>query len=371
MEVYQLHGPRRLYWLLPNWPIKFSDIMSRHRFESILQYLQFSFDEDPDTQVLVFLDAVNSNFKKALTAGTYITPDESMVKSFHRSLKGKIKIIRKPRPIGNELKTLSDGASNICIHAELYEGKDFMKDKPYVKEFGATTATTLRITEHYHGTGRIVIADSWFGSVKCAVQLYNRGLYSIMLVKNNSVDFPKERLAGIDLERGEHYAFNATKDGVQLQACRFVDLQIKDFISTCSTVLPGNPRKTRHHGDIPRPKVAETYLKYSASIDIHNHVRTGSQALEDAWKTHNPRHRQIGGILGFCFTNAYQAYNYFKEKVDHYEFKIAAVQQMITFSTQGAAEERQQQRVERQVGQNLADMSTLHQIEMLPYSVIC
>ena len=35
---------------------------------------------------------------------------------------------------------------------------------------------------------------------------------------------------------------------VKLQAYRFRDLKIKDFISTYSTVLPGEPRKTKHHG---------------------------------------------------------------------------------------------------------------------------
>ena len=38
-----------------------------------------------------------------------------------------------------------------------------MKDK-----FGATVATTIRLTEPYHGTSNQVIADSWFGSLKTA-----------------------------------------------------------------------------------------------------------------------------------------------------------------------------------------------------------
>ena len=41
-----------------------------------------------------------------------------------------------------------------------------MCDRKYVKEFGATSATTTWLTEAYHGSGRRVIADSWFGSVR-------------------------------------------------------------------------------------------------------------------------------------------------------------------------------------------------------------
>ena len=80
------------------------------------------------------------------------------------------------------MNNMSDGISKIALHLELYEGRD-MCDKGYVKEFGATTAITLWLTEANHGSGRRVIADSCFGSVKCAKALMKRGLYSIMLVK--------------------------------------------------------------------------------------------------------------------------------------------------------------------------------------------
>ena len=65
-----------------------------------------------------------------------------------------------------------------------------MCDKKYVKGFGATTATTLQFTEAHHGSGRRVIVDSWFGSVKCAKTLMERQLYLIMLVKTAHKDFP-------------------------------------------------------------------------------------------------------------------------------------------------------------------------------------
>ena len=59
------------------------------------------------------------------------------------------------------------------------------------------------------------------------------------------------------------------------------DLETKDIILACSSIVPGNPRQTKHAGTIPYPKVAEEYLKSPASLDIHNHYRCGSTALED------------------------------------------------------------------------------------------
>ena len=44
----------------------------------------------------------------------------------------------------NEFKTLCDGSSKVVLHIE---GKDIMRQKKYVKEFGPTTAYTLRLTE--------------------------------------------------------------------------------------------------------------------------------------------------------------------------------------------------------------------------------
>ena len=45
--------------------------------------------------------------------------------------------------------------------------------KKDVNELGATTSTCLRVTDSFKGSGHIVNADSWFGSVKSAVQLMN------------------------------------------------------------------------------------------------------------------------------------------------------------------------------------------------------
>ena len=63
-----------------------------------------------------------------------------------------------------------------------------------------------------------------------------------MLVKTAHKDFPSELLGETPLELGEWVTFSTTKDDVKLQACRFKDLKTKDFISTCSSIVPGNPR---------------------------------------------------------------------------------------------------------------------------------
>ena len=336
MEVVRL-PERRMYWntqptgLFPG--LNFGRIMSLHRFELFLNVWQLSEDEDMDQQVLNFIFAVNSHLKETMRAGEVLCIDESMIKAFHRGLNGKMKIIRKSRPIGNELKTVSDAKTHIVLHMELHESKEDMADKQYVKEYGATTACCLRITEHWKSSGRIVVGDSWFGSVKTCVKLMNiNGLYSNMLVKTAHKQYPRVLLRESKVERGEWVSATAEIENVKLMATRFLDLQEKLFVSSCSSDLSGPPRITKHHGDVSRPQVAFDYLSSSASIDIHNHFRTGSTGLEDAWQTKNSNMRQVAGVLGFLLTNAYLAYRYFqKSPMKHCDFKIALANALTTF----------------------------------------
>ena len=73
----------------------------------------------------------------------------------------------------------------------------------------------------------------------------------------------------------------------------------------------------------------EEYLKYAAATDIHNQYCNESAGLEDTWLRKNPHKRQLGGILGSCFTDAYLAMKYFGKKqaatlpVQHNSFNSA------------------------------------------------
>ena len=127
MEVFEIHGPRRLYWssnineLFPR--MNFEKVTTCKRFKRIIAFLQLSGAIDADQQVQDFVAAVNDNFQKSVSPGSFFTLDKSMVKSFHHNLKGKIKIIHKPRPIDSEIKNMADGLSNIVLKMELYEAK--------------------------------------------------------------------------------------------------------------------------------------------------------------------------------------------------------------------------------------------------------
>ena len=55
-------------------------------------------------------------------------------------------------------------------------------------------ALTLRMVKPWIGTGRVLIADSWFGSVPCILALFAVGLFAVMMVKTAHKGYPKTEL---------------------------------------------------------------------------------------------------------------------------------------------------------------------------------
>ena len=119
------------------------------------------------------------------------------------------KIIRKPKGVGTEVKCLADGVVGIMLQLEICEGKEAEAQKKW-SHLPAGTAQTLRLSDPWHGSGRIVVADSAFSSVTTAIECRKKGLFYSGIVKTASCEFPKDYLddpskyAG----RGNHMTLN-------------------------------------------------------------------------------------------------------------------------------------------------------------------
>ena len=74
----------------------------------------------------------------------------------------KTKIVHKPEGVGAEMKSLCCGVTGILLKLDIMEGKDHQATKPYHSEYGEGTVVTLRLTEEYFGSARVVHADSAF-----------------------------------------------------------------------------------------------------------------------------------------------------------------------------------------------------------------
>ena len=134
-------------------------------------------------------------WQAAWTPCNIIVPDESMI--FWTGT-GEVHINyipRKPTPYGIEMKTLACASARIVLQMEMVEGRELDATKKYRDQVGASTATTLRLCEPWAGSGRIVVADAWFGSCNTAEWLMDvLGLYCILAVKTGHRGFPKQEL---------------------------------------------------------------------------------------------------------------------------------------------------------------------------------
>ena len=238
---------------------------------------------------------------------------------------------RKPHPFGQEAKNGCCGETGIMICFEIYEGKDRMKLKKFVAEYGATCAQTLRLVEPWAATGRCVVADSWFGSVNSAIALLTMFcLFSILCVKTAHKYFPKDKLLGKMKNRGNTFVINGKVnfqgEALQVNAVAHMDKQPLLLVATCGTTLPGNPalRRRAHLGvdgtyqvveyKLEQPEISGIYRKYFNKIDVHNHIRHTTPSFSDVWGTRQWWVRDFAEMLGFIQTNALLAWNYFSKE---------------------------------------------------------
>ena len=311
-----------------------------------LSFAEQGHDDDRWYPARVLAEMCASKWVDVLTPGYKMTVDESMFAWDGRggTLGGMptvMKIKRKPKGVGCEVKTLADVASGIMVNLEINEGKEAMKEKRWQRELGAGTATTLRLSEPWHGSGRIVCGDSWFASVKTAIELRRKGLFFTGIVKTAHRMFPLKALGvHCPLERGSTVTATAVEDGIDIIAHGWRDRKVHRFVSTCGTTLQGTPAKKRRYDDdgkvffkeVQRTKLAEEYYDGAPALDIHNHIRQDGLSLETIWRTERWHHRFFAAMFGIIETNAFLAFNYFRtsgQKAEHSAFTHNIALQLI------------------------------------------
>ena len=202
----------------------FGKFMALNRFDAILRCLTLgppSSDTDPFLPVRAFAEAVGKRAELSIVPGGIITIDESMGQYTGDKMPGKMVVPRKPIPVGREYHTACDVESGICIAMEMVEGQVRDRQKEFAGELGVTTATTLRMSKPWWGTGRIFVGDSWFASVKTAIEMKKRGCDFVGMVKTAHAGFPVRLLhSSRGGNKGDLASATCKKDGIKLLAIR-------------------------------------------------------------------------------------------------------------------------------------------------------
>jgi hypothetical protein len=107
---------------------------------------------------------------------------------------------------------------------------------------------------------------------------------------------------------------------------RWQDTQLKALIANVGTTDESDVphKRTRHrvvedHGvlvtetnvlEVKRPCMIELFFRHFGAVDVYDHYRQGSLALELHWSTHTWWHRMFATMLGVTVTNAFFAYKF-------------------------------------------------------------
>ncbi|NBX97284.1 hypothetical protein EBQ81_00260, partial [bacterium] len=272
-----------------------SEVMSWDTFRKIKRVLAFPTYDDsapekladmgpgPDNMRFIrrWLHACNDQWKTSWEAGTYLVVDETMVAWSGTGTAHLTYIPRKPSPLGIMVKVTCCGSSGVLLHAELVEGAVVDHNKEWYSEYKATTACTLRLTKQWHGTGRVVVGDAWFGSVRTVEELRNRGLYAVMCVKQGCSGYPRAELRASLRRRGDQRFYEKdiwlAQGPVPMWAGGHQDKQPLLLCATTGTSLPGE-KKVRYRSrlengnivkvryELEQPDMHATYRKYAPAV---------------------------------------------------------------------------------------------------------
>ena len=136
------------------------------------------------------MDAINNRRVQIFIPGDVICIDELTSKWcglgdwYDVGLPHITKCPRKPWNLGMEFKDAMCAKSGIMLQMEICEGKEEMENKKFCGPgVNKGTAMVKRLTEPWHGSGRCVVADSYFASVTTAIACMMVGLYFTGIIK--------------------------------------------------------------------------------------------------------------------------------------------------------------------------------------------
>jgi hypothetical protein len=246
---------------------------------------------------------------------------------------GVQKVIRKPVPIGFEMRTGAVMANEnvefqglpIIVQAEFVS---YPKPMPEIdnKLVSKSTASILRGSWFLRGSHKSLIGDAGYGSVSTCISLLEIGIFSVLSVKTHCKSFPKENLNEILRNKsvGSHAALVVKiPSGHQIIAlawranCNVTSYYVASFGST----LPGEPatklrwsveQKRYVAHPISRPQIVELYHAWYNIVDRANKLRQNGFRLEATVSKWKQRLFMYGWSQ--IVSNAYSLFHWDKRK---------------------------------------------------------
>ena len=254
-----------------------------------------------------------------------------------------------------EFKDSICAKSGVMLRMEIVEGKDSENNKKFLEPgMNKGTAMVKRLTEQWHGSGRCVVADSYFASVMTCIYLFKVGLFFTGIVKTCSKFFPKKWCKEVPMaERGDTMTATATKDGVKIIAHVWNDpgkegKPRKALVSTMGTTLEADPavRPRKRKSDlmgvwetvmksVKRTALVKHYFKWAGAIDRHNRKRMDGLRMELTHEFKVWWKRIFTSFLAVIIVDALAAFVMEQGEVDQLEFYEELAKEMIWNDLEG------------------------------------
>ena len=350
---------RSMYWqdgdpssLMPTF--YYDSVISYSQFARLCALLHLPTPEGANSEEerwIAWLKSFTDLWQSEFVAGTFLTVDETMVFWTGLGPAHLTYLPRKPTPLGIMFKTLCDSKTGVLMHAEKVDGAERDRLKKWYREFKATTACTLRLTEPWHGTRRVVIADSWFGSCRTAEELWEVGLYSIMSVKTGTKGFPKDVIKKRVQKRDDLHCLTVKTrmnggEEVPFYAVGHFDKAPLHLIATCGSTKQAEDtvrdRRYFTEGAVEReryvlkqPEITALYRQNFPAVDKFNRTAVGPGSVVDVWGTKSQETRFFAATLSFAETNAYKLFKNFacnvpnKDRMTRLQWKQALSSSLI------------------------------------------
>lgn len=232
--------------------------------------------------------------------------------SFFSSLDTAIQLSANGLHFSGIVKTAHAGYPKMFLKDWYSHGFDVAKEEETARQLAAAALLANKIDRAMNAADRKAANAIIASSLKIRRQALNP--------RNK-----KKATRCAELPRGSHIALTAEFAHKTLLCCAWADKTNKTSIGTSGHTLPGTPiqRTTfkalqRTTGlpvqdvrrrSFPIPMVFETLFRNLPRIDVHDHLRQGTLALERTWMTQNWVKRVFSTILGMSITDAFLAFN--------------------------------------------------------------
>lgn len=249
-------------------------IMSRNRFELILQMLHFSVNDDQHKndrlhRVRDLLDILNESFKNNYTPTEDICIDESMVPFRGRIIFRQYNKQKRHKYGVKEFKLCTIPGYTYKI--SIYAGKND-------EENTSPTNVVMSLCSDLLNKGHTLYTDNWYTNVDLARILMENETHLVGTIRKNRKQLPKG-VVSAKLKRGQFSAAEST-DGITFM--KWKDKRDVYVLSTKHSVQFHNIAKRGK--TISKPRIVVDYNKVKGAVDLADQLAAYSSPLRKSVK---------------------------------------------------------------------------------------